>query len=65
MSKKIRELEDKRAIRKVVHIGGVGHIYSDYNNLFKKLKNLNPIRMKVSNYELIYKWLINSRINDT
>ncbi|QQG39438.1 MAG: hypothetical protein HYS81_03565 [Candidatus Aenigmatarchaeota archaeon] len=38
----------RRQRNSVVHFGGLDHIYGDYHNLFDRLTDLQPIRMKLN-----------------
>jgi len=46
MAKNIREVYENGKGR-VVHVGGLIHIYGEYNNLYNYLSDLNPTRLKL------------------
>lgn len=35
----------------VMNIGGLGHLFSEYNNLYERLKDLKPIRHKLNEFD--------------
>ena len=47
-SSTLGSLLGERPNRRIIHIGGLNHIFGNYHNLYEKLKDLNPIRIKLN-----------------
>ena len=45
---KIKEFFGQKWSDRIVHIGGLAHSFGNYHNLFARLKDLNPVRIKLS-----------------